>query len=219
MKKKITAIFLCVALVAIAVVGASLAYFTDTKSAENTFTVGNVAIKLDETDITNPEGARVTSNTYTGVTPGVSYTKDPIVTNTGANDAWVRLTVTVENGMNWLGLYNENVWNAPQEEAFMAMINETLGGKWSLENIAYVSNATRGTTDFVATLKYAEKLPAGEATTAAFSEIILPATATASDITTRISQNGQFHIDVIAEAIQADTFGTWEDAFTAFDAK
>ena len=30
MKKKLTAIFLCVALVAIAVVGASLAYFTDT---------------------------------------------------------------------------------------------------------------------------------------------------------------------------------------------
>ena len=48
MKKKITAIFLCVALVAIAVVGASLAYFTDTKSATNTFTVGNVKIELIE---------------------------------------------------------------------------------------------------------------------------------------------------------------------------
>ena len=48
MKKKITAIFLCVALVAIAVVGASLAYFTDTKSATNTFTVGNVKIDLIE---------------------------------------------------------------------------------------------------------------------------------------------------------------------------
>ena len=48
MKKKITAIFLCVALVAIAVVGASLAYFTDTDSAKNTFTVGNVKIQLLE---------------------------------------------------------------------------------------------------------------------------------------------------------------------------
>ena len=48
MKKKLTAIFLCVALVAIAVAGASLAYFTDTKSATNTFTVGNVKIKLIE---------------------------------------------------------------------------------------------------------------------------------------------------------------------------
>ena len=48
MKKKITAIFLCVALVAIAIVGASLAYFTDTKSATNTFTLGNVKIDLIE---------------------------------------------------------------------------------------------------------------------------------------------------------------------------
>lgn len=51
MKKKLTAIFLCVALVAIAVVGASLAYFTDTKSAKNTFTVGNVKIELLESSL------------------------------------------------------------------------------------------------------------------------------------------------------------------------
>ena len=48
MKKKLIAIFLCVALVAIAIVGASLAYFTDTDSAKNTFTVGNVKIDLIE---------------------------------------------------------------------------------------------------------------------------------------------------------------------------
>ena len=48
MKKKLTAIFLCVALVAIAVAGASLAYFTDTESVTNTFTVGNVKIDLIE---------------------------------------------------------------------------------------------------------------------------------------------------------------------------
>ena len=48
MRKKLTAIFLCVAFAAIAIVGASLAYFTDTKSATNTFTVGNVKIDLIE---------------------------------------------------------------------------------------------------------------------------------------------------------------------------
>ena len=51
MKKKITALCLCVALLAVAVVGASLAYFTDTKSATNTFTVGNVSIKLIESKL------------------------------------------------------------------------------------------------------------------------------------------------------------------------
>ena len=48
MKKKLTAIFLCVALVAIAIVGASLAYFTDTDNDTNTFAVGNVKIDLIE---------------------------------------------------------------------------------------------------------------------------------------------------------------------------
>lgn len=51
MKKKLTAIFLCVALSAIAIVGASLAYFTDTDKAENTFTVGNVKIQLLESSL------------------------------------------------------------------------------------------------------------------------------------------------------------------------
>lgn len=48
MKKKILALSMCIALAAIAIVGASLAYFTDTKSEKNTFTVGNVKIELLE---------------------------------------------------------------------------------------------------------------------------------------------------------------------------
>ena len=51
MKKKITAICMCVALLAIAIVGATLAYFTDTKAATNTFTVGNVKIDLLESSL------------------------------------------------------------------------------------------------------------------------------------------------------------------------
>ena len=48
MRKKLLVLSLCVALAAIAIAGASLAYFTDTKSATNTFTVGNVKIDLIE---------------------------------------------------------------------------------------------------------------------------------------------------------------------------
>ncbi len=48
MKKKILAMSLCVVMLAIAIVGGTLAYFTDTKSATNTFTVGNVKIELLE---------------------------------------------------------------------------------------------------------------------------------------------------------------------------
>lgn len=48
MKKKITAIVLVIAMVAIAVAGGTLAYFTDTDAAQNVMTVGNVAIVQDE---------------------------------------------------------------------------------------------------------------------------------------------------------------------------
>ena len=48
MKKKITAIALVVCLVAVAIVGGSLAYFTDTDEETNTFPAGNVDITLRE---------------------------------------------------------------------------------------------------------------------------------------------------------------------------
>ncbi len=51
MRKKLLVLSLCVALAAIAIAGASLAYFTDTKSATNTFTVGNVKINLLESSL------------------------------------------------------------------------------------------------------------------------------------------------------------------------
>ena len=63
MKKKIIAICLCAALLAIAIVGGTLAYFTDTKTAENTFTMGNVRIVLDEADV-NGGTERVAQNEY-----------------------------------------------------------------------------------------------------------------------------------------------------------
>ena len=52
-----------------------------------------------------------------------------------------------------------------------------------------------------------------------FSQIAFPAKITGNDVTTRVSQDGNFNIDVVAQAIQADGFDTWEAAFTAFDAK
>ena len=92
MKKKLIAIFLCVALVAIAVVGASLAYFTDTKSATNTFTVGNVKIDLIEQQ--KGENGLVDFKQDKTLVPGKSndgnaVSKIVTVENTGKNDAWV----------------------------------------------------------------------------------------------------------------------------------
>ena len=91
MKKKLTAIFLCVALVAIAVVSASLAYFTDTDNETNTFAVGNVKIDLIE----QQKGANGLEDFVSNKTllPGTSdknaVSKIVTVKTTGENDAWV----------------------------------------------------------------------------------------------------------------------------------
>lgn len=92
MKKKITALCLCVALLAVAVVGASLAYFTDTKSATNTFSVGNVKIDLIEQQ--KGENGLVDFEQDKTLVPGKSndgnaVSKIVTVKNTGKNDAWV----------------------------------------------------------------------------------------------------------------------------------
>ena len=79
MKKKLIAIFLCVALAAVAVVGASLAYFTDTDSKTNTFTVGNVRIKLIESKY-HREGNDNSGDTSipdpTWIASGMTYVTD-----------------------------------------------------------------------------------------------------------------------------------------------
>ena len=219
-KKTILVAAIAVMLVAALVVGGTLAYFTDKDNATNTFTVGDVKIKLDESNVNDPNGGRVTSNEYTGVLPGIQYKKDPVVTNTGKNDAYVRAVVTIENGMNWMGLYNENVWSAPQAEAFKKLICNAMGENWEIVGFKYVmSTQDHPTSDVVVTLKYTGVLKSGDATSAMFENIMLPANATTSDITTRVAQNGVFHIDVVAQAIQADGFATWDDAFKAFDAQ
>lgn len=92
MKKKLTAIALVVALLAVAVIGGTLAYFTDTDSAKNTFTVGNVKIDLIEQEKTEQGLVDFVQDKL--LVPGKSndgnaVSKIVTVKNTGRNDAWV----------------------------------------------------------------------------------------------------------------------------------
>ena len=101
MKKKILAACLVVCLLATAVIGTTLAYFTDTKEVTNTFSSGNVTIKLDEAPVDldgqATSGARVTANDYK-LYPGKAYDKDPTITvATGSEDCY--LFVKVDNGL------------------------------------------------------------------------------------------------------------------------
>ncbi len=90
MKKKLTAVSLVVALLAIAIIGTSLAYFTDDDEATNTFTVGNVKIELAEEKWDEAVDNSENENMY----PGQTIDKDPVVTNIGKNPAFIRISVT-----------------------------------------------------------------------------------------------------------------------------
>lgn len=89
-KKKILAVALAASMAVLAVGGSSLAYFTDTDSADNVFTVGNIKIDLTEPNW-EAEGKEEAKDMY----PGEPVAKDPTVTNTGANPAVVRIKVTL----------------------------------------------------------------------------------------------------------------------------
>lgn len=96
MKKKIIALCLVIALAATAVIGGTLAYFTDTTEAKvNEFTVGNVDI-----DLTEPawEGDAT-------LMPGVSYDKDPTITvGEKSQDAYVFLKLEMNKYVSLVNL-------------------------------------------------------------------------------------------------------------------
>ena len=89
MKKKIVTICLVVALLLTAA-GGTLAYFTANDDESNTFTVGKVDIELTEANWPSGNGDVDVEDVY----PGEKLAKDPVVTNTGSNPCFVRISVT-----------------------------------------------------------------------------------------------------------------------------
>lgn len=214
-KKRFVAILLCVTLVALAAIGATFAYLTDTKSVNNTFTMGNVAIKLDETNVNDPTGARVTSNAY-NVYPGAVVKKDPVVHNTGKNAAYIRATVNVSDWMNLCAAYYPDFEYTFGQEGYKAALNllvGELGEGWSVVGVEAGDTFTIGQFDAKFILKYDGTLAANADTTAMFQTVTIPAGID------NANTDSFKEVKVVAQAIQADGFDTWEAAFAAYDAK
>ena len=98
-KSKAILMALCAVLLVAASVMGTLAYLTSTDTVTNTFTVGKVAITLDETDVdingVKDTETRVQENDYK-LMPGHEYVKDPIVhVAAGSSDCF--LFVKVDN--------------------------------------------------------------------------------------------------------------------------
>lgn len=115
MKKKILALCLVVVLVATAITGVTLAYFTDTTQKQtNTFTMGDIEIKLDETDIdAEEEGARTEEDQKYGVLmPGVSYVKDPVITvEANSEDCYVFLEMEFNKYVSLINLMGVDAYH------------------------------------------------------------------------------------------------------------
>lgn len=96
MKKKLLTMCLVAALAATAVVGGTMAYFTDTTEEKvNKFTVGNVDI-----DLTEPSWKGDAT-----LMPGVSYKKDPTITiANGSQDAYVFLKMDMNKYVSLVNL-------------------------------------------------------------------------------------------------------------------
>ena len=145
MKKKIIAVCLIVALAATAVIGGTLAYFTDEDDATNTFTVGNVDITLTEP---NWEGSG--SEDAPEVYPGEPLAKDPTVTNDGANPCFVRIKV---EGLDCLAPAGVITYRTDY-------VTGKLGEHWVLHTDGY--------------FYYDQVLAVGETTDALFDQIVMP---------------------------------------------
>lgn len=105
-KKKVLLTALAVCLIAVLSLG-TLAWFTATDSATNTFYVATdedhpnpeFSVKVTETD---PEGEETEDGvTYYNVVPGAAIDKDPTVTNTGHYGQWIRVAVTLSKADLW----------------------------------------------------------------------------------------------------------------------
>ena len=149
MKKKILAITLCVAMLAIMLVSGTLAYFTDNDAKTNTFTVGNVSIVLTEPKW-DAEGAAEAFDVY----PGEALAKDPTVTNDGKNPCFVRVSVT-----GWDALINAelSVNNITYRTDY---VDAKLGENWVLHTDGY--------------FYYTKVMQPADVTDALFDQIVIP---------------------------------------------
>ena len=99
--RKALLLVLCAVMLVSATAAATFAYLTDDEAVVNTFTVGQVGIKLDEAPVdANGQkiaGDRVTTNVY-HLIPGHTYDKDPTIhVDEDSEDCY--LFVKVDNGI------------------------------------------------------------------------------------------------------------------------
>lgn len=209
MKKKLMTVLALVLVIAMSVAG-TYAYLTSQDTVTNTFTVGNVQIKLDEAKA-NPDGSlvanadRVKANSYK-LLPGHTYNKDPMVTvKAGSEECYVKMTVTFTKADALDAIF------APTGADMTSIFNGYNSANW-----IYKGN-TEDTANNTRTYEFwykdtVEALNADVALDALFDSITVPGGIKNDQLKTIEGMT----ITVNAYAIQADGFSTADAAWEAY---
>ena len=196
MKKKILSVCLVVAIAVLAIAGASLAYFTDNEEATNTFTFGNVDIELTEDNWVAPEYA----------VPGVAYAKDPVVTNIGNNDAWIKVDVTLSDAEAFMAAAAKY---GITDLSTIFTIDEDFDDNWTLAD-----TNLDGAKDTLTYSYYYEKLLAeGEDTGALFTAVTIPKQFNNAEMA---EVGNDFTVTITAHAMQDANFENVAAAFAEY---
>lgn len=209
-RSKALLLTLCAVLLVAASVLGTMAYLTSTDEVTNTFTVGQVKIKLDEAKA-NPDGSlvanadRVKANEYK-LLPGHTYNKDPMVTVlSGSESSYVKMTVTFSKANELDAIF------APGGADLTSIFNGYDAAKWIAKGNTKDETANTRTYEFW----YKETVGAPTADVALdalFDSITVPGTITNEQLATIEGMT----ITVNAYAIQADGFANAEAAWAAF---
>ena len=209
--KKAMLMTLCAIILVVATVFGTMAYLTSTDEVVNTFTVGNVAIKLDEAPVDGngkaTTGDRVKANSYK-LLPGHVYDKDPTVTLlAGSETSYVKMTVTFSKATELDAIF------APSGADLTSIFNGYDAANW------IAKGNTKDTTADTRTYEFWYKEAVGASTAdvaldALFDSITVPGSITKEQLDTIKGMT----ITVNAYAIQADGFADADAAWTAFSA-
>lgn len=212
-KSKALLLTLCAVLLVTASMLGTMAYLTSTDEVENTFTVGQVKITLDEAKVDENgkpvEGAaRVAENSYK-LLPGHTYNKDPMVTVLKDSEAsYIKMTVTFSKADKLDAIF------APNGADMTKIFNGYDNTSWIYKG--NTKDETKNTRTYEFWYKEAVGAPNGNvALDALFDSITVPSTITNEQLATIEGMT----ITVNAYAIQADGFADAKAAWAAFGAK
>lgn len=211
-KTKILALVLGAIVLTTATVFGTLAFLTSRDSVVNEFTVGNVAIVVDEAKV-NLDGtlvngaARVDTNKY-HLVPGNTYVKDPTVTvKAKSEESYVRMFVTINNLSDIKAIFGADFLPENYVEGWDKAV-------WTPVNIE--EKGDEATYEF----RYFETVDASASTAdvvlpALFENFTLPGEVSGEELATI----NDLKITVVGHAIQASTFANADEAWRAFDAQ